>query len=520
MKKWRVTMKNEEIYALAAAAVKIPPARIRRSLGNLDDLKASIASKGQLHPIIITKEGVLISGERRLESCRELGITVLARYREDLSEADMVEIEVMENAARLDFTWLESVKATKKLHDYKVAHHGKAKKSGKSGSSGWGYAETGALVGKNEETIRLDCRVAEYLVEYPELTKLPRKTDAYKQIRTIIEDAALSELARRSTSGTITTGPIGSEEKFAGIEAIPAITPAAILLMEGLTDDEKAQAIAIIEAGASSAGKSAQEVVEESTLAFTSEYGQFTSVVAKRYIKGDAFKVMKKMKKETFELIITDPPYGINVDETTASGEIGVFEDSKDWMHKHMPQYFKECFRVMTANSHMYVFFAISYYEFLLKCAEDAGFTFDPLPLIWVKGKYSGKSGDPIRYPGRCYEMVLYCRKGNMPLVKPGMRNVITEDPVLGADKIHPTEKPIGVIRDLLRRSGHPGIRVLDPMAGSGATLEACMRWGYLPVGIELDESYHARGLDRLGNVFSQLPVSQMRELAEDTSYE
>jgi len=106
-----------------------------------------------------------------------------------------------------------------------------------------------------------------------------------------------------------------------------------------------------------------------------------------------------------------------------------------------------------------------------------------------------------------------------MPLVKPGMRNVLIEDPVIGADKIHPTEKPIGVIRDLLRRSGHPGVRVLDPMAGSGATLEACMQWGYICYGIENQEKYHARGLERLANVFAKLPVSTMRELAEGDDY-
>jgi len=516
-------MKNEEIHALDVAEVRVPPARIRRSLGNLDDLKASIDSKGQLHPIIITKENVLVSGERRLEACRALEVAVLARYREDLSDADMIEIEVMENAARLDFTWIESVRATKKLHDYKVEHHGKAVGSGgrkgRSGSRGWGFGKTGELVGKNEETVRLDCRVAEYLDEYPELMKLPRKTDAYKQIRGIIEDAALMELAKRSTNGTITTGPVGYAEREGGIEPIPEITVEGILAMEGLTDDEKKQAIAIIEAGEGGIGKSIAEVAEESAQEFVDEHGQFGAVVSKRYIQGDAFKVMKKMKKETFELIITDPPYGIDVGDTTAAGELGVFEDSKDWMHKHMPQFFKECHRVMTENSHMYVFFAISYYEFLIKCGEEAGFTFDPLPLIWVKGKYTGKSGDPIRYPGRSYEMILYFRKGNMPLVKPGMRNVIIVDPVLGTDKIHPTEKPADLIRDLLRRSGHPGIRVLDPMAGSGATLHACMQWGYLPVGIELDEAYHARGLDRLSGVFSNLPVPQMRALAKDESY-
>jgi site-specific DNA-methyltransferase (adenine-specific) len=506
-------MKNEQLISLPVEAVVVPPARIRRSLGNLDDLKASIDSKGQLHPIIVDKANTLISGERRLESCRELGIEVLVRYKEDLSEADMVEIEVMENAARLDFTWVEMVRATKKLHDYKVAQHGEAKGS-RAGTRGWGYEMTGNLIGKHPETTRLECRVVDYMDEYPELAKLPRKTDAFKAVQKILEDAAMTELAKRSMDGSRTTGPIGEVSQ-------DLITPEEILLMEGLSDDDKAKAIAILEAGSDVDGKSAAEVLQESSDKFVEEYGQFAHQASKWFKKGDAFKILPQLPAEEFQLVITDPPYGIDVGDSgsVSNSETGVFDDSQDWMHQNMPQYFKECYRVMAENSHMYCFFAISYYEFLLQCGRDAGFEFDPLPIIWLKGAYHGKSGDPKRYPGRCYEMILYFRKGNMPLVKPGARNTVIEDPVHGKAKIHPTEKPIGVIRDLLRRSGHPGIRILDPMAGSGAVIAAAMQWGYKPLGIELDEKYHARGLERLAVTFSKLAVSQMRALAEDKSY-
>lgn len=496
---------DEKILSLKPDKVKIPPGRIRRSLGNLDDLKASIQSKGQLHPIIITKENVLIAGERRLEACRELELDVLARYREDLTDADMVEIEVMENAARLDLTWIENVNAVKRLHEFKVAQHGKAKGS-RAGKKGWSFADTGGLVGRKEESVRLDVRTADYLEEYPELKKLPRKSDAYKRVRDIIEDAALMELAAR--------GMISADNGEA-----PQVSVEDVMDMDFLSDEEKETAIAMMESTTEET-ISVETAISDRYEEFAEKNGEAGVHIARRYILGDSLKVLPKLTPERFELIITDPPYGIDVNETTADEAIGVFEDSEDWMHKNMPKLFKECFRVMAPNSHMYVFFAISYYEFLIECAKKAGFDFDPLPIIWVKGKYTGKSGDPLKYPARSYEMILYLRKGSMPFVKAGMRNVIIEDPVLGTEKIHPTQKPIGVIRDLLRRSGHPGIRVLDPMAGSGAVLEACMQWGYKPVGIELDKTYHARGFDRLTEVFKRLAGPQMRGLVEDKSYE
>ena len=45
----------------------------RRELGDLSDLTASIQTLGLLCPIVITSDGVLISGRRRLEAMRQLG---------------------------------------------------------------------------------------------------------------------------------------------------------------------------------------------------------------------------------------------------------------------------------------------------------------------------------------------------------------------------------------------------------------------------------------------------------------
>jgi ParB family chromosome partitioning protein len=61
--------------------------RHRRDLGDIDALAASISEVGLLHPVVVTPDGRLIAGQRRLEACRSLGwsevtatvIVVLAR---------------------------------------------------------------------------------------------------------------------------------------------------------------------------------------------------------------------------------------------------------------------------------------------------------------------------------------------------------------------------------------------------------------------------------------------------------
>jgi N6-adenosine-specific RNA methylase IME4/ParB-like chromosome segregation protein Spo0J len=76
-------------------------ARHRRDLGDVDQLAASIADVGLLHPVVITTGGTLVAGERRLEACKRLGwpsvpVTVL-----DIDA--IVRGEFAENSNRKDF---------------------------------------------------------------------------------------------------------------------------------------------------------------------------------------------------------------------------------------------------------------------------------------------------------------------------------------------------------------------------------------------------------------------------------
>jgi hypothetical protein len=66
------------------------------------------------------------------------------------------------------------------------------------------------------------------------------------------------------------------------------------------------------------------------------------------------------------------------------------------------------------------------------------------------------------------------------------------------AGSSHPTVKPIALMRWLCRLVTPPGGRVLDPFAGSGATMFAALREGFKPTGIEITPEHHADILKRL----------------------
>jgi ParB-like chromosome segregation protein Spo0J len=86
--------------------------RIRKDLGDLDELVASIERHGLIHPIAILADGTLIAGCRRLEAYRRLERSHIPARVVDLS--DPVAAEIDENEQRLDFSPLE-VEAIRRL---------------------------------------------------------------------------------------------------------------------------------------------------------------------------------------------------------------------------------------------------------------------------------------------------------------------------------------------------------------------------------------------------------------------
>ena len=75
--------------------------RIRKDLGNLEDLKDSLRTYGLLNPVTINSKYELIAGQRRLEAAKALGWTSInANILSELTEVQELEIELEENNQR------------------------------------------------------------------------------------------------------------------------------------------------------------------------------------------------------------------------------------------------------------------------------------------------------------------------------------------------------------------------------------------------------------------------------------
>lgn len=85
--------------------------RYRKDLGDIEDLAKSIAKVGLLHAIVLTKDGQLVAGERRIAAVRQLGWQVIdARIVDNLTDAvALLEAERDENECRKPKTVSELV---------------------------------------------------------------------------------------------------------------------------------------------------------------------------------------------------------------------------------------------------------------------------------------------------------------------------------------------------------------------------------------------------------------------------
>lgn len=127
--------------------------RHRQNLGDLTDLRESIAARGLLHPVVVTETGDLIAGQRRLEACRQLGweeipVTVAG----NLTDAtDLLLAERDENTCRLDMAPSEKVALGRALEELERPR-AKARQRASGESYGKGSGESPEPIPGRSET--------------------------------------------------------------------------------------------------------------------------------------------------------------------------------------------------------------------------------------------------------------------------------------------------------------------------------------------------------------------------------
>jgi DNA modification methylase len=219
-----------------------------------------------------------------------------------------------------------------------------------------------------------------------------------------------------------------------------------------------------------------------------------------RVLVGDCVAVMRRMRAETADGLVSDPPYGIAYTPVRTGGDRNhpwrsiVGDQAFD--ERFYREWLAQAYRILKPESHAYVFCHERHVGTLRHLLFDAGFTVKRT-LIWDKGNFP-PIGDTRCDWGNTTEFVQYAIKGRRPLARPREANVLRFPRVPAARMTHPTEKPVGLLRLLIRKSIPPGGVVLDPFAGSGSTGKAAQLEHRSSIQIELEPSYAAIAQERL----------------------
>ena len=136
------------------------PDQPRQMMGDLTELKASIAEKGIIEPLIVRPRGErygIIAGERRYQAAVQLGLTDLPVVIRPADESESIELALIENLQRKDLTAFEEAHALQALVErFAYTHEQIAKRLGKSRTS---ITESLSLNAMPEDVEHL-CRLA------------------------------------------------------------------------------------------------------------------------------------------------------------------------------------------------------------------------------------------------------------------------------------------------------------------------------------------------------------------------
>ena len=213
----------------------------------------------------------------------------------------------------------------------------------------------------------------------------------------------------------------------------------------------------------------------------------------------DTELIKKLLGKDRIELILTDPPYAIAYvegkrgflggqhhevianDHEQSNEEYHAF--TKDWLAAALPN--------MAKKNSIYIFNSDKMIFPLRSGMEAAGCQFAQM-LIWLKTHAVMGRLDYLPQ----HEILLYGWNGTHAFRKSKDKSILMY-PKPSKSSVHPTMKPVGLLRRLILNSSKIGELVYDPFGGSGSTMIAAQDTKRRCAMIEMDAKYCRVIIDR-----------------------
>ena len=252
------------------------------------------------------------------------------------------------------------------------------------------------------------------------------------------------------------------------------------------------------------------------------------------YKNTDALSFLKSIKSNTVSLILTDPPYLIShkdgqkidpeKDYAPVTGpringaglRIRRNINFGDWDHPdsfsriYFNEVMKQFFRVLKQGGTCIVFYDFWKMNELKEDLMEKGFK-QPRIIEWIK-----KNPPPINskrnYLNNHREMAISVVKGKKPTFNSSYDFGIYNYPSCNGSstaRFHPTQKPMKLMGELIRKHSNKNEIVLDSFGGSATTLLAALRLKRRAFGCEKDKAFFTKGLKRLKDYLNLLKSSK-----------
>ena len=241
-------------------------------------------------------------------------------------------------------------------------------------------------------------------------------------------------------------------------------------------------------------GLTDDDAVPEKPINPKSKIGDVWLLGNHRLVNGDSTlpeNVDLMFKGQTMDLVLTDPPYGVNysakneflnkfdkgnrIQKDIKNDEI---EDIKDFCSKFMSI-------IPFSEYNIFYIFITSQQLHNVRMALDENKFYTSTYLVWNKNNHVLGRMDYLMK----HEFIIYGWKNRHKFYGNKTASVIDFDRPLKND-LHPTMKPVGLLEKLLEDGSLPNQNVYDPFLGSGSTLIACEKQNRKCFGFELDEAY------------------------------
>ena len=201
-------------------------------------------------------------------------------------------------------------------------------------------------------------------------------------------------------------------------------------------------------------------------------------------LQGDCLEIMKTFPDKSIDLVLTDPPYGMDYQSARRIDRYEKIENDAgiEWF----PELAIEIMRVLKDDRHFYIFcndYALSFFrQYMIDCGFNV-----KRALVWVKNNHT--SGDLDGDYANKTEFILWGHKGRRLLNGGRDTNVVYGK--REQTNFHPTQKPDDLMSYFIQKSTEREEIVLDMyvgVEGSTYTLLARLRRSSAPILIRKED--------------------------------